>query len=63
MGIVVCAGDGGNQEGLYKTWASAAGTQCLQAGACASVTPSAAPQFCTTLQNGNYAPPGGAQPN
>ncbi|BDA42117.1 Purple acid phosphatase 15 [Coccomyxa sp. Obi] len=56
-------GDGGNQEGLYKTFASAPNTNCYQAGACSSVTPSAAPQFCATLQNGYYAPPNGTQPN
>ncbi|CAL8468194.1 g7733 [Coccomyxa elongata] len=56
-------GDGGNQEGLYRQWAAEAGTNCLQAGACAAATPNAAPQFCTTRQNGSYAPPGGAQPN
>ncbi|KAK9902776.1 hypothetical protein WJX75_005806 [Coccomyxa subellipsoidea] len=58
-------GDGGNQEGLYRQFAAAAGT-CPSNGspsACQEVKPNAGPQFCTTLQNGNYAPPGGAQPS
>ncbi|EIE19892.1 Metallo-dependent phosphatase [Coccomyxa subellipsoidea C-169] len=54
-------GDGGNQEGLYRQFAAQAGT-CTNA-ACANVSPSPAPQFCTTLQNGLYAPTNGAQPS
>ncbi|CAK0783896.1 hypothetical protein CVIRNUC_007096 [Coccomyxa viridis] len=61
-------GDGGNQEGLYRTFAAEAGTcTCPAVSArnpcpCANVSPKAAPQYCTTLQNGLYAPNNGTQP-
>ena len=64
--LCACPGDGGNIEGLYRQFA---GTNCqCPAGTssnlcpCANVTASAAPQYCTTLQNGLFAPVNGTQP-
>lgn len=56
----VHAGDGGNEEGLYKTFA---GTGTCPNAACQIVAPNAGPQYCVTLQNNLYAPAGGAQPS
>jgi hypothetical protein len=55
------AGDGGNQEGLYKTFAAQLGT-CFDP-ACANVTANTNPYVCPTFQGGNWAPIGGAQPS
>ena len=61
-------GDGGNQEGLYRQFAA---TNCscplgtsFTVCPCQTVTiPSTAPQYCTSLQNGLFAPLNGTQPN
>ena len=76
MGVtqIGCAGDGGNQEGLYTTFAgvncAAGNTQCFQPTFGGTfpqgVTPVPGaltnPAGCITFQNGTYAPPNAAQP-
>ena len=53
---------------VCRTFAAEAGTcTCPAVSAsnpcpCANVSPKAAPQYCTTLQNGLYAPNNGTQP-
>lgn len=67
------AGDGGNQEGLYTTFAGtncvAGNTACLAptfGSGAATFTPVPGsvtnPAGCITYQNGTYAPPNAAQP-
>ena len=63
-------GDGGNQEGLYTTFAgvncAAGNTACGQPTFTGGFTPVPGsvtnPAACTTYQNGTYAPVNGAQP-
>ncbi len=72
MGVTLmgCAGDGGNQEGLYTTFAgvqcAAGNTQCGQPTFGGTYTPAPGgltnPAGCITYQNGTYAPVNAAQP-
>ena len=70
MTLIGCAGDGGNQEGLYTTFA---GTGCNTTANPTCGIPNFGgftpvpgsqinPAACLTFQNGTYAPPNAAQP-